>query len=145
MKITISKMGKPAHLAILHLEGKLDRANYESLLDEAQELYGEGVRDLILDLSKLIYISSAGLSALHQVALLFRGEKRNTTNTGIGTRSADPEGRRMVQEHVKLFSPTRDVREALDLVGFDTLFEIFGDLPQAMGSFRQPIEMMGER
>ena len=76
MRITISKTDKPNNITILHLEGKLDRANYESLIDEAQEVYGNGVRDLLLDMSKLTFISSAGLAALHQVALLFREVNR---------------------------------------------------------------------
>jgi anti-anti-sigma factor len=80
MNITISKNEKPFPVTILHLDGILDGANYESLIDETQKVYAAGARDLILDLSKLTFISSAGLGALHRVALLFQGKKHPAKN-----------------------------------------------------------------
>lgn len=137
--ITISKVVKPARITILHLEGKLDRANYESLIDEAQEVYGEGIRDLVLDMSKLTYISSAGMSALHQVDLLFRGESPPHPDGGWAAfRTVDRDRDKVPQEHVKLFSPAKEVREVLDLAGFGALFEIFTDLSKAVSSFHLP-------
>ena len=72
MKMTVTNADGSVPVAILHLEGKLDGANFESLIEKAQDLYDDGGRDLLLDLSGLTFISSAGLAALHQVALLFR-------------------------------------------------------------------------
>ena len=69
MKITISKMEQPSTVTVLHLDGTLDGSNHQCLLEEAQVLYKAGTCDLILDLSNLKFISSAGLGAIHQVAL----------------------------------------------------------------------------
>jgi len=141
MKITITKTEKTSPVTILHLDGILDGANYECLIDEAQKLHTAGVRDLILDLSKLTFISSAGLGALHHVALCFRGENHPGQDESWAAyrwsayRSMDRDHNRKPQEHVKLFSPTKQVREVLDLIGFSSLFEIFTDLPQAVASF----------
>ncbi|MGA2505579.1 MAG: STAS domain-containing protein [Anaerolineales bacterium] len=146
MRITISKKDKPISVTILHLEGKLDRANYENLIDEAQDVYDNGARDLILDLSKLTFISSAGVAALHQVALLYREEKHPRLDGGWGGfRSENRDRSDTVQEHVKLFSPPGEVRELLNLAGFGLLFEIFTDLSQAVDSFRQPAPELGDR
>ncbi|MGZ6346562.1 MAG: STAS domain-containing protein [Anaerolineales bacterium] len=138
MRITISKTDKPISITILHLEGKLDRANYEDLIDEAQEVYGNGVRDLILDMSKLTFISSAGVAALHQVVLLFQEVNTSHLDGGwgaFGTRERDRTITR--QEHVKLLSPPEKVLEVLNLTGFASLFEVFTDLTQAVDSIRQ--------
>jgi anti-anti-sigma regulatory factor len=143
MKITITKTEKTSPVNIIHLDGMLDGANYECLIDEAHNLYTGGVRDLILDLSNLTFISSAGLGALHQVALLFRGKNYPGQNESWAAfrwaayRSLDRDHNPSPQEHVKLLSPTKEVRDVLDMIGFSSLFEIFTDLPQAMSSFRQ--------
>ena len=139
MRITISKTDKPISVTILHLEGKLDRANFENLIDEAQDAYTSGTRDVVLDMSKLTFISSAGVAALHQVALLFREEKHSRLDGGWGAFRSENNGHlNTTQEHVKLFSPPGVVRELLNLSGFGSLFEIFTDLPQALESFHQP-------
>jgi anti-anti-sigma regulatory factor len=139
MKITITKTKGLIPVTILHLEGKLDRANYESLIEEAQDVYGAGNRDLLLDLERLTFISSAGLAALHQVALLFRGEEHPFQDEGWAAyRAINRDRERGAQEHVKLLSPTKEVREVLDMTGFGSLFEIFIETHQALASFRQP-------
>jgi len=136
MEITITRIEKPVPITILHLEGKLDGANYESLIDEAQEVYAAGVRDIILDMSQLIFISSAGLAALHQVALMFRGEKHPGQDEGWAAYHAiDRDRGSRTQEHIKLLSPSEQVRRVLDLTGFSSLFEIYTDLHQAVASF----------
>jgi anti-anti-sigma regulatory factor len=139
MIITISKAEGLTHVVILHLEGKLDGANYENLIDEAQNLYDAGTRDLILDLSKLSFISSAGLAAIHQVALLFRGERNPGWDGGWDAYHAVDRSRGgRPQEHVKLLSPAEPVREVFDMTGFNSLFDIFPGLDQAVASFQQP-------
>jgi anti-anti-sigma factor len=140
MNITITKNELPIPVTILHLEGKLDRSNYESLIEEAQDVYDSGARHLILDLSQLTFISSAGLTALHQVALLFRGEKHPGQDEGWAAfHSIDRDRGSGPQEHVKLFSPTKEVQELLDTTGFSSLFAIYSDLHQATASFRQAV------
>jgi anti-anti-sigma regulatory factor len=136
MNITITKQDEPVSIAILHLEGKLDGANYESLIEEAQQVYADGARDLVLDLSKLSFISSAGLAAIHQVALLFRGEANPSQDKGWAAFHAiDRDRSAGAQQHVKLFSPREPVKQVLELTGFDTLFESYSDLQQAVLSF----------
>jgi anti-anti-sigma factor len=144
MDITITKTEKPAPVTILHLDGALDGSNHESLVVEAQKVYAAGARDLILDLSKLTFISSTGLRALHHVALLFQGKKHSgqedeswASYRWTAYRATDRVLNQGTQEHVKLFSPTKQVREVLDMIGFSSLFEIYTDLAQATASFQK--------
>jgi anti-anti-sigma regulatory factor len=143
MIITMTKVENPARVTFLHLEGKLDGANFEILIDQAQDIFSEGVRNLILDMSKLTYISSAGISALHQVSLLFRGDERFRKDGGWAAfHSIDRDRDKGSQEHVKLLSPTREVLEVLNMTGFDTLFEIYSDIDLAVDSFRSKVPVM---
>ena len=144
MNLTITKTEKPVPISLLHLDGILDGANFETLLKGAKKLYTAGARNLILDLSRLTYISSAGLGAIHQVALLFRGKKRHEQDESWGDyrwaayRKIDNRRRNPYEVHVILFSPIKEVRKVLDMIGFSFLFEIFTDLHKAIDSFDFP-------
>jgi anti-anti-sigma factor len=151
MKMTLTKTEKPASVTILHLEGILDSTNYQSLIDEAQKVFDAGVRDLVLDLSKLTFISSAGLGALHQVALLFRGKKQAECDESWSAyrwaafRALDSNHNRAYHKHVKLLSPTKEVMGVIEIIGFSSLFEIYTDIQQAVASFYQTVPAMKTR
>jgi anti-anti-sigma factor len=144
MKMIITKTERPIPIVILHLDGTLDGANYKKLIEKGQMLFVSGARDLILDLAKITFISSAGLGALHQVAMLFQGKNHSGLDeTWAGYRWATYRNIKREhdlrhQQHVKLLSPSKEVREVLDLIGFSSLFEIYTFMPQAVESFRQP-------
>lgn len=136
MEMTITQ--KPGAVAVLHLQGKLDGSNYRELIDEAQKLYDSGMRDIIIDLSQLTFMSSAGISALHRMALIFRGEKQAEMDEGWASYRAISRDRDSgYHKHVKLLNPTERVHNALETVGFTTLFEIHKDADLAAASFHQ--------
>ena len=140
MNITITKNETHPPVTILHLEGKLDGASYESLIEQARQVYADGARDLILEMSQLTFASSAGLAAMHQVVLLFRGEKHPGQDEGWAAyRAIDRDRGSGAQVHVKLLSPTPQVLDVLEMTGFSSFFEIFTDLPPALASFHQPV------
>lgn len=134
MEITVIKNSET--IATLNLVGKLDGSNYQQLIAQAQQLYETGTRNLVLDMSQLLLISSAGISALHRVALLYRGEKSSDVEEGWASyRAISRDRENGVQEHVKLLNPTERVMQSLELVGFNTLFETHTDLGKALASF----------
>jgi anti-anti-sigma regulatory factor len=123
-------------VTILQMEGKLDGSNYETLIAEAQTLYRGGTRHLVVDLGKLIYLSSAGISALHRVALLFQGKKPAEFEEGWSAYRAIGRDRAAgLQQNVKLLNPTGEVEKILNLVGFNAIFETYADIHTAVASF----------
>jgi anti-anti-sigma regulatory factor len=123
-------------VTVLQLEGKLDGSNYNELIEEVKMIYHEGVRDLLLDLSRLTYLSSAGIAAIHKAALIFRGVDIPEEESGWASFHAiDRDRDNGVQKHVKLFSPLPEVANILDITGFKTMFEIHSDLDKAVASF----------
>ena len=136
MDILISGKQGNVPVTVLKLDGELDGQNYQDLIAKAQELYNAGARDFLLDLSDLTYISSAGLVALHSMALLTRGEQLPDTTQGWSTlRSMGKTSTAGVQTHLKLLRPREEVRNVLDMVGFTNVFEIYNDLEEAVKSF----------
>ena len=136
MNISTSQMRGNVPVAVIKLDGQLDSQNYQELIAKAQELFNSGARDFLLDLSDLTYISSAGLVALHSLALLSRGQALPNPERGWPTyRSLERASEAGVQKHIKLLNPRAEVMNVLEMVGFDTLFEVFTDLEQAVNSF----------
>ena len=136
MNISVSQAQGNVPVTVIKLDGELDGQTYQSLIDKARELYEIGTRDFLIDLSDLTYVSSAGLVALHTVALLARGEALPDTEAGWSTiRSVGGASSEGLQEHVKLANPREDVMSVLDMVGFSAAFEIFNDLDEAVNSF----------
>jgi len=141
MKMTVIQDQMPDSITILHLEGTLDSSNSENLVKEAQKLFSAGIYNLLLDLSNLTFISSAGLRAFHQVARLFQNRKQpGGGESWADYRWAAYRGKphdmdRTAVQHVKLLSPSKEVRKVLDMIGFSSIFEIYTDLDQATASF----------
>jgi len=138
VNISTSQAQAPGRVpvAVIKLEGQLDGQSYQELIAKAQELYHAGARDFLLDLSDLTYISSAGLVALHSVALLARGEELPDTERGWPTyRSMGRSTEAGIQKHVKLLNPRSEVMTVLNMVGFGSLFEIFTNPDEAVNSF----------
>ncbi len=136
LAMTITQELGTLPVTVLHVQGKLDGSNYENLVDEAQKIYEAGARRLVLDLEKLTFLSSAGISALHRVALLFQGRQRNELEEGwhafhaLGRDRDDG-----MQKFVKLLNPAQGVAKVLQMVGFDAYFEIYSEMNQAVTSF----------
>ena len=136
MDISVSQVQGNVPVTVLNLAGQLDGQSYQDLITKAQELHKAGARDFLLDLSDLTYISSAGLVALHSIALLLKGEELPDTEHGWSAyRSLGRSSAAGLQTHVKLLKPRDEVMGVLQMVGFTNIFEIFTDLDQALKSF----------
>jgi len=136
MNMSVSPAQGNVPVTIIKIDGQLDGQNYQELISKAQELYKEGTRDFLLDLSELTYVSSAGLVALHSMALLARGEELPDTEGGWSAyRSMGRSSEAGMQKHVKLLNPRSEVMGVLDMVGFSNVFEIYTDLDEAVKSF----------
>lgn len=134
--MSVSQAQGNVPVTVIKLDGQLDGQNYQELIAKSQELYKTGAHDFLLDLSDLTYISSAGLVALHSMALLSRGENLPDTESGWSAyRSMGRSSEAGMQKHVKLLNPRSEVMGVLDMVGFSNVFEIYTDLDEAIKSF----------
>ena len=135
MEITVSQAQGRVSVSILTLEGQLDGQTYQQLIEEAVRLYKEGARDFLIDLSKVSFMSSAGMVALHTVALLARGDKLPDMEQGWSTLKSMSRDRGAKSEHVRLLSPSPEVQKVLEMVGFTQAFDILTDKEQAVQAF----------
>lgn len=123
-------------IIVMHLVGELDASNYAKVIDKAQEAYEDGARRLVIDLSQVPYVSSAGLMSLHTVTLVFGGQSMQSKATGRPTfRPLNITRDGEIRKRVKLLGPQPAVDEVLDVVGLKEFFEIYQDLDDALQSF----------
>lgn len=136
MDIKISNEQGSVPVTVFQVTGQLDGNSYRDLIAAAQEAINGGAKNILLDMSGLTFISSAGLVALHVTALLSRGETMPDLEHGwAALKSVGSSRESGVQKHVKLLNLRPEVLNVLDMVGFSILFEIFTDRDKAINSF----------
>ncbi|MDP1546278.1 MAG: STAS domain-containing protein [Anaerolineales bacterium] len=136
MQITVSQEQGNVPVTVLKLAGQLDGQSYQSLIAKAQEVHKGGAGNLLLDMSELTYISSAGLVSLHTIALMLRGEPLPDPEQGWSAlKSMDRSRESGIQKHIKLLNPRPEIVSVLDMVGFSAFFQIFTDKQKALESF----------
>ncbi len=127
--------GKPATI-ILDLDGELDASNYLDVIERVHQLYSDGARQLVIDLSDLSFLSSSGLVALHSAALVMRGEEPPGPELGWSAFHAiATDVEQGFETCCKLVNPQGRVRKTLEMTGFNAFLEIFDDTDAAVRSF----------
>lgn len=138
MNVTIEQVHGRVPVTILKLAGQLDASCYLDVIETSKKLHSQGTRDLLIDMSEMTFMSSSGLVALHNVALLMRGEQPQDPEAGWQAMHAinrDVKNSSGFEAHCKLLNPTQAVRKTLDVTGFSALFEIFESREEAVAAF----------
>jgi anti-anti-sigma regulatory factor len=135
MDITVTTAQGRVPVSIIQVAGQLDGQSYQKLIEEAARLYKGGARDFLIDLSKVSFMSSAGMVALHTVELVARGEKLPDLEQGWATLKSMGGRRGTKSEHVRLLSPSPEVEHVLEMVGFTQAFDILSDQEAAVQAF----------
>ena len=136
MEITVSKQQGRLPVTVVQPHGDVDASNYAELVNKARELFNGGAKDFIVDLSDVPFMSSAGLVALHSIAMFLRGEQPIDPRSGWAMlKSMDRSRGAAMQTHIKLLGPQQMVSETLDKAGFTQFFQVFTDLTKAVASF----------
>lgn len=131
LQISISYEQARVPVTVFHLQGDVDGGTYEELQRQARQAIEAGTRNLVLELSNVGFMSSAGLQALHNIFATLRKTDPNddqTLSAGIlaGTYKS---------KHLKLTKPSKKVRQTLTMTGFDMFLEIHPNLKDALKSF----------
>lgn len=136
MEIKVSQEQGRVTIAVIQLSGHLDGQTYQDLIAKAREAFEAGAQHILLDLSELTYISSAGLVSLHTIALMTRGENLPDPEQGWSAlKSMDRSRDGGLQKNIKLLNPRPEITSVLDMVGFSAFFEVFTDKQKAIDSF----------
>ena len=129
MELSVSQANGRIPVTIFHLHG--DLVEEEPLRSEAAQAVAAGSQAILLDLTNVPYISSAGLRAIQGMFELLHDADsvdKSAMNRGIaaGTFNAP---------HLKLLNPSKNGAKALRVSGYDMFLQVFTDKDEALRSF----------
>ncbi len=110
MEITVSELKR---VTLFVIQGRVDSTNASELGEALKSQLSSGRYRLVIDLSGVEYMSSAGL---REMVTALKTARKNGGD-------------------VRLANPSDRVREVLELAGLDSIFEIYPSQVEAVGSF----------
>ncbi len=125
--LTITKSEGP--VKVLHLSGNLDGETQAKLVEAARLEQAAGTRFLLIDLSGVDFIASAGLGALHNIYKMF------TPSDVVEAWEKEKHGEPYKSPYMKLAGASPSVYFVLNLAGFLQNIPIYPDLDGALKSF----------
>lgn len=112
--VTISQAQGRVPVTIFHLKDRVNLGNFAELEETARAAYDQGVRNLIIDLSGVVSLTSIGIRAIVVIHKMFSEE-------GDG--------------QLKIVCPIDYLREVLEIAGVNQYIEIHEALEEAIKSF----------
>ena len=107
-------LSEKSGVVLMEISGRVDTSSAPNLENEINRLIGEGKRQLLLNMSGVIYISSGGLRVLLSTAKKLRGE----------------------HDHLGLCCLSPEVNKILRLAGFTSIFPIFPSEGDAVDAWK---------
>jgi anti-anti-sigma factor len=132
MQLKVSTENARVPVTVVHVDGNIDSGSYEAFLAGVEESINAGARHILIDLSHVPFVSSAGLRALN---ILLNRLRTLTPDV------SDEEMRKGINQgtykspHLKLLNPSKETYTTLDSSGFSMFIENFDDLKAALASF----------
>lgn len=115
--VKVSQAEGRVPVTVFELQKRVNLGNTAELEQAGKDAHANGTRDLVLDISKVDSFTSAGIRALMVIYKLMAGNEGKSS------------------KHVKLVSPTNNVREIFEVSGISEQIEIFDSLEEAVASF----------
>ena len=128
LNITASQIQGEVSVTILHLSGHLHGNTEKQLIDRARQAYEDGSTHILLDLSGLEVLTSAGLRAIHNIFNLLTPQSDLTV---IRQHGEEP----YKSPYFKLVCPNPDVYYILNIAGFLQNILIYNNMDEAVNSF----------
>ena len=119
-------------VTIFHINGNLDSNTYLTFQSKAEELMKSGVRYMLVDMTNVPFVSSAGLRALQTIFNLLRAkyEDGNDQELHKGISAGTYKS-----PSLKIYNITKEAETAFRTAGFDMFIDTFTDMESAISSF----------
>lgn len=128
LTITTSQIQGDVAVTVLHLNGHLHGATETSLLDRARQAKEDGTNHILLDLSELEVLSSAGLRAIQGIFKLFTPAE---DVEAMNKRGDEP----YKSPYMKIVCPNPQIYYIFNIAGFLQNILIYNNLEEATNSF----------
>ncbi len=116
LNIRVSQMEGKLPVSVLHVSGDIDASSHQDLDNKAIEIIEAGAQHVILDLTDVSYMSSAGFRSMHKIHVALQASASETAC-------------------LKLLKPSEEIRRLMKTIGFDVHISIYDDLTRAVDAF----------
>lgn len=130
IEINLQNARVPVH--VISLRGEIDSSNYKVFQTQSESAVVSGARRILIEMSELTYISSAGLRVIHHLFNSLRAFHRDVDDDELRKRMSAGTYR---APYLKVASLSPRVREAFELSGFDVYIEVHESVESALQSF----------
>jgi anti-anti-sigma factor len=125
--------GQPP-VTILHVLDRINMGNADQLEQAARDAYQQGSRNMLIDLTGVPSITSAGLRAILVVYKLLGSERSDHEQVSSAAKTGSPD-QPSKSAYLKLLNASLEVRKVLRIAGFEDYLEIFNDRDEAIASY----------
>ena len=133
MEISISTVKGKGPITVFRIAGEISSYNYQALEEEARQSHAEGMRDLLIDMANVTFVSSGGIRALTVILKLLHTAAPKDNDE---EKSKESQGSAASQfPHLKLVNVPRRIHEIFKIAGVDALLAIYDDFQKAVDSF----------
>ena len=112
--VQISQAQGRIPVTVFRLQDRINLGNFAELEETAKDSYNNGMRDLVLDLSQTVSLTSIGIRA---IVIIHKMLSNDGTN------------------HMKIANPMSYIREMLDISGVTQYIEIYNTVDEAVAAF----------
>ncbi len=132
MDIKVTTENGRVPVTVVSVTGNIDTSSFEGFLSKAEELLAGGAQYILVDLSNVPYMSSAGLRVMNLLFNRLRSSYSDMTEDEVlkavnaGTYKSP---------NLKLLNLSEQTKFAFETAGFDMYIETFTDRNTAINSF----------
>jgi anti-sigma B factor antagonist len=130
IKITVENSRVP--VTVIAVTGNADTSAFETFMSTAQEVIDGGARHILVDLTHVPYMSSAGLRVLS--AIFNKLRVLNSDMTEEEMLKAINEGV-YKSPYLKVLNLSKQSKVAFETAGFDMFLDTYTDMKTAVDSF----------
>ena len=135
MDIKVTTENRQVPVTVIHVDGNIDSSSYASFQAKAQEIIDRGARHVVIDLSHVPYVSSAGLRALHDIFKQLRAKDPDNQMSEEDVRRGISAGT-YKSSQLKLVNLSNETKTVFQMSGFDMVIDIYDDMEKALASFQ---------
>lgn len=136
MTIDVEHLGGSPSVTVVALDGELDASNYEQVIEVVRDAYARGARALVLDMSKLSFMASSGLFALHSAVRIMRGETPPDPEMGWGALHEVSHDHDASAADVRIAAPQDAIARVLERTGMSGLFGVDASRADAVAALQ---------
>ena len=132
MEITAAQQAGRVPVTVFYIKGDIDSSTYQQTQAQIEQVVHAGAHDVVLDLTEVGYLSSAGIRMLSSLFYLLRGNLPQESDAAMKQGIHDGTFK---SPHLKLAGPPPRVAEVIKMSGLDMVIEMHRSVPEAVASF----------